>query len=172
MPIDVKKQLDELLALADGKAERLGKHVPKSEDIALVVLKGHLVVEEMLFDIASTHCRDIVELRHARLSFAQLLHVTRALSKFPGHEHLWESIGLLNSLRNALVHNLEPGEVERKIAALDKLCELKGEKLLPNYVKPTEPAHIVAASIHFIIGSLSVLGPVTAFVENNLRLPG
>ena len=171
MAIDVKAQLAELFAAADKKTERYGELMPATDDVALVVLKGHLIIEEMLFEIAANHCSDPEELKKAKLSFAQVLHVTRALIKLPPHQRRWEAIALLNTLRNSLVHNLEPKEIAKKIEALDQMCKLDDEKLPEGFVKPTEPARIVAGAIHFIMGSLSVLNPVTALIERNLKLP-
>ena len=171
MPIDVDKQLDELFEAQDQRSARYSEMLPKTDDVALVVLKGHLIVEEMLFAIAAAHCARPAELEKAKLSFAQLLHVTQSLLKMPSTPRTWEAIALLNSMRNSLVHNLEPREIDRKIVALDQLCIMNDEPYPPGYEKPTEPARIAACAISFIMGSLSVITPMATFIERNRKLP-
>ena len=171
MATDVKTQLDVLHKISDEQWERYRQLLPKSEDVSLVVLKGHLIIEEMLYGIAEEHCADSAPLAAARLSFAQLLHVVHALVRLPIGQSCWRAIGLLNGIRNSLVHNLEPKEIERRLRELQELCELKDEPLPPHYVKPTEPPKIAESCICFIIGQLSVIGVVAAFIQRNLQLP-
>ncbi|MBI3810187.1 MAG: hypothetical protein HY284_06985 [Nitrospirae bacterium] len=171
MAKDVKAQLDELHKISDEQWERYRQLLPKSDDVSLVVLKGHLIIEEMLYAVAQEHCANPESLVKAKLTFAQLLHVVRALVKLPIGGDCWEAINLLNGIRNSLIHNLTPKELESRLHALHGMCELKDEPLPPNYVKPTEPAKIAQSCICFIIGQLSVIGIVSAFIERNLQLP-
>lgn len=90
------------------KGIRLFMHVLPQQDATLIILKGHLLIEEVLFDQAASVMRDLSELKHARLSFDQLAHVTKALFVHPDDCWLWKAIEKLNSLRNKLVHHLEP----------------------------------------------------------------
>ena len=171
MPIDADQQLNELYAAQERETDRYSALLPKTDDVSLVVLKGHLIIEEMLFEIAASHCAIPKELENAKLSFAQLLHMTQALLKIPRRPRTWEAIALLNNIRNSLVHNLEPKEINKKIEALDQMCTLSDEPYPPGYVKPTEPARIAAAAISFIMGGLSVVSPLASFIERNLKLP-
>lgn len=171
MVTDVAAQLDELHKISDEQWERYRQLLPKSEDVSLVVLKGHLIIEEMLYSIAEKYCANPKPLADARLSFAQLLHVVQALIKLPLGETCWKAIGLLNSIRNSLIHNLEPKELEQRLHSLQELCELKEEPLPPHYVKPTEPPRVAESCICFIIGQLSIIGVVSNFIERNLQLP-
>lgn len=171
MAIDVKTQLDELNKVSDEQWERYRQLLPKSDDVSLVVLKGHLIIEEMLYSIVEEHCANPSPLADARLSFGQLVHIVHALVKLPVSKTCWKAIGLLNSIRNSLVHNLEPKELEKRLHSLQELCELKDEPLPPHYVKPTELPRIAESCICFIIGQLSVIGLVATFIERNLALP-
>jgi len=169
--MDAKTQLDQFHKISDEQWDRYRQLLPKSDDTSLVVLKGHLIIEEMLYAIAQEHCADPESLVKAKLTFSQLLYVVRAVVKLPIGDSCWEAINLLNGIRNSLIHNLEPKELESRLHALQGMCELKDEPLPPKYVKPTEPARIAESCICFIIGQLQVIGIVAAFIERNLQFP-
>jgi len=135
------------------------------------VLKGHLIVEEMLFAIAASHCAVPVELTKAKLTFAQLLHITQALVTLPIGKRLWPAIAQLNALRNSLIHNLEPKEIDKKILAISQFYHADKEQFPAGYVPPTEPAQIAGIFISYIIGALSIMGPAAEFIERNRQLP-
>lgn len=170
MTADVKGQLDELHRISENQWARYQAMLPKSDDVSLVVLKSHLIIEEMLYAIAVEHCANPDELAKARLTFAQLLHMVCALTKIPVMEACSPAIGLLNTIRNSLVHNLEPKELESRLYALQKMCEPTDGEYPPNYVKSTELPRIAESCICFLIGGLNVIGIVAAMVERNPQM--
>ncbi|GAA4868985.1 hypothetical protein [Luteimonas vadosa] len=170
MAAKVKEQLDELHRISEDQWARYQQMLPTSDDVSLVVLKGHLIIEEMLYAIALEHCAKPDELAKARLTFAQLLHMVCALTKIPVMEACSPAISLLNTIRNSLVHNLEPKELEPRLHALQKLCEPTDFEYPPNYVKPTELPRIAESCICFLIGGLNVIGIVAALVEKNPQM--
>jgi|TARA_B100000700_G_scaffold8263_1_gene8657 hypothetical protein len=167
---DIKKQLDELGHISDERWERYKELLPETEDVELVVLKGHLIVEEMLYAIAEEHCSDVKAFREARLTFAQLLNVTRAMVKLPVLETCAPIIKKLNTLRNQLMHNLEPGGLDERIYELQELCRVEPDLYPEGYEEPTKPAEVVKGCVCFIAGTLGVAGVVTAFLERNMDL--
>ena len=58
---------------------RIKRLLPRSHDPTVVLLKGHLLVEEQLFACIASHCRDATKLEDARLTFAQKLRLAQAL---------------------------------------------------------------------------------------------
>lgn len=170
MSADVKKQLDELHRISQEQWDHYRQMLPKSDDLSLVVLKGHLIIEEMLYAIAQEHCANPAALEKAKLSFAQLHQLVCALSKLPIMDTCSPAIGLLNTIRNQLVHNLEPRELEARLAALQDMCSPEGGVYPPGYVKPTELPRIAEGCICFIIGQLNVIGIVAAMIERNPQL--
>lgn len=170
MMIDADKQLNQLFEEHDQRAILYRGMLPKTDDVSLIVLKGHLIIEEMLFAVAVSHCCVPDEFEKAKLTFAQLLHVVKALVRLPIGSNVWPAMVLLNGLRNSLVHNLEPKELDKKIAALNTLCHSDDEPYPAGYVPPTEPAQIVSAAIAYIMGALSIIGPVSEFIERNRKL--
>jgi hypothetical protein len=164
-------QLDALHERTDKTWERHKALLPKTDDPALTILKGHLMIEEMLMVIAVDHCPHPEHLMKARLTFAQLSYLTRAMVRLPMPTTCWEAIDLLNAIRNALVHNLEPRDLQAKLCALQRLCTPKEPIGPPGYEPPTEPQKIAEQCICYIMGQLSVLTVVATFIVKNLQLP-
>jgi len=64
------------------------KYLPMTDDIIVIVLKGHLIIEEILNEILKSHCHDYSSIRDANLTFYQKVHVAKALmSGFNEREH-------------------------------------------------------------------------------------
>jgi hypothetical protein len=101
---------------------RFVAHLPlQTTDRTLVVLKGHLLIEEMLREFVSTHFPNPHQLDGARLTFHQYLCLAKSIDTDPLREKLWITIEKLNMLRNKLAHSLEPKELERHIEEFLKM---------------------------------------------------
>jgi hypothetical protein len=85
----------------------------ESDDPALIILKGHLVIEERITAVIEKFVFHPEHLEKARLSFAQKVAVARCLSLDQSGNSVWELIEKLNSLRNKLSHSLD-GEPRAK----------------------------------------------------------
>lgn len=105
---------DDLHPLVRAKL-RVLKHLPEEGDESLIVLKGHLLIEELLFTIVSRSSALPAALEDARLSFFNLACVAKALVFEERTSYLWEAIFALNALRNVYAHNLEPRTRERHL---------------------------------------------------------
>lgn len=86
---------------------RFLKHLPHGQDVDLVVLKAHLLVEEQVRSILAERVQNSEMLRKADLTCAQA--IALAQSFFPtGHDPaLWSALQKLNKLRNDIAHNVE-----------------------------------------------------------------
>jgi hypothetical protein len=92
--------------------ERFGKYVERSKnDIAGIVLHGHLLIEEVLTGILTDRL-GIDELPLANkggLAFHQKLHLVKKITlsyRFPLDTGLFEVIDRLNTMRNHLSHKI------------------------------------------------------------------
>lgn len=94
---------------------RLAKHLPSVDDMTLIVLKGHLLIEEQLISILDSSLKYPKALDKARLTFAQRLSLVKALKYRHENGWVWEAIGKLNSIRNDIAHKLEPSKLNEKI---------------------------------------------------------
>jgi len=95
--------------------ERFQKFLPKSTDLTLIVLKGHLLVEEQVNEFLLSLLPHPDALKKANLNFSARLWLVRA---HIGENELYDvfnAIEKLNTLRNKMAHHLEPPEIENLI---------------------------------------------------------
>lgn len=103
--------------------ERFFTHLPTTNDLTLIILKGHLLVEEEINEILDMKLKESSAIYQARLGFHQRLAVLKALTGTTDDPFLYSSIEKLNSLRNKISHNLEPNDLEIKIISFLKEIE-------------------------------------------------
>jgi len=128
--------------------ERMAELMPAQDDLILIVLRGHLLVEEQLLATVKAHARRPEAIQEARLSFRQMLHVARSVSTLQVPDAVWSAALKLNELRNALAHQLEPSALDAKISALvDPLIRLY----------PAVFSHFPATATGRVRSSLSVI---------------
>jgi hypothetical protein len=116
--------------------QRFLRHLPESDDLALIILKGHLLLEAEINDTLLVHLKDPDALKGARLSFSQRAAVLRAVEGPIGAAKLRENeIQKLNKIRNLLAHHLEPAGLEAEVSAFleetDRLTSREDIKSLP-----------------------------------------
>lgn len=111
-------------AILNKKGERIfdyDRHMPKTDDIELIVLKGHLLVEERLNDLAQT------ALPHPKylpdFMFHKLACVVRATVPQRADDLCWELILKLNTLRNDFAHNLSSSKRQQTLVDLLALAK-------------------------------------------------
>lgn len=93
---------------------RLLAKLPSGDDLDLIVLKGHLLIEERLRDIVRVAISRRPEaLDDSRLRFAQLSALARGMTYEERFDWSFLAINKLNAIRNELVHDLDPPRVAR-----------------------------------------------------------
>jgi len=101
---------------------RHDKHFPSGADLTLQVLKGHLLVEELLREIFSLQLPFPEALKGNRgTSFEchQIICLVQAITLHSDKEPwLWDAAKRLNGIRNDLAHKLEPKALDTKIQSL------------------------------------------------------
>lgn len=97
--------------------DTMTQHLGVTDDPTLLILKGHLLVEERLRDVLARICRSHEEVPAARLSFHQVLWLCRAVV---GREEdpAWGFVTRLNEVRNRMAHRLEPGNLDELLGAV------------------------------------------------------
>jgi hypothetical protein len=81
--------------------------LPHGKDIVLVVLKGHLLLEEQVKLIVRERVRDFSRLGDARFGFYQFVCVANALTGKDDPAWVWPSLKKLNKLRNDIAHEMD-----------------------------------------------------------------
>jgi hypothetical protein len=93
---------------------RFAEHMPEGDDLTLIVLKGHLLIEEMLERIIRTIVAHGDLLEDTKITFTQKAALARAMCWSQHNSDVWDLIFAINSLRNELAHQLESPKVENK----------------------------------------------------------
>ena len=164
---------DKILAIPEDMSPgsawgRYASFLPETDDVSLIVLKGHLIIEELLVALVERHCFNPKCLTKARLSFAQTTYVAQALFRLPESAPWWEPIRQLNTLRNSLVHQLQPKELEEKVTSLYSMCR-KPRPEDPPRTEPNTLAGKATFSIIYLMGQLAALDEVAKILLGTLR---
>jgi hypothetical protein len=88
------------------------------DDVAQIILKGHLVMEGLMNESIETFLLhgELVEI--AGLRVHQKITLSRAISTSDQNNKMWELVSKVNTVRNALAHSLEPTRRSRAIQEL------------------------------------------------------
>lgn len=101
---------------------RIEQHYPDGADLTLQVLKGHLLVEELLreiFNLLLAYPDALRGNRGARFECHQVICLVQAMTEHSALEPwLWDAAKRLNGIRNDLAHNLEPRSLNEKVDSL------------------------------------------------------
>jgi len=86
--------------------EKLKLHLPITKDPTVVILRGHLLIEELLDNIISLHLKKPSALKDARLTFFQKMRLVQGLLGYGKDDSTLKTIKALNKLRNQISHRL------------------------------------------------------------------
>jgi len=86
--------------------DRFRQEMESVDEVAHVLLKGHLLLEEALSAIIDQYVFHREHLTQARLTFAQKILLARSLCLRKNMLGEWELIAAINALRNDLAHRL------------------------------------------------------------------
>ncbi|MBI1423112.1 MAG: hypothetical protein GC149_06575 [Gammaproteobacteria bacterium] len=95
--------------------KHLAAHLPRIKDPTLLILRGHLLVEELLDEILETWLKNPNVLIDARLTFYQKMKLAQGITSKQDDKFTWKPIELLNQLRNKISHKLSPHDLEIRI---------------------------------------------------------
>jgi hypothetical protein len=107
-----------MMTLADIQA-KFTEQLGYVDDVAQIVLKGHLVMEELMTESIQQYLLHGEFLELARLQFHQKLQLCRAMSVSDEKNDMWNLVASINSLRNHLSHSLDPAGRSKRIEALN-----------------------------------------------------
>jgi len=148
------------------KLEASLQHVDES---AVVLLKGHLIIEEALNEIIGTFVFHSEQLDKVRISFAQKVAIARAMSLDEHENEMWQLILAVNSLRNELAHSLNSPKRQKKTKALiDLQKKLRGQTTAPDGSEVPEHvilSFVVAFSLGFLSGFIEEVRRFRAWLD-------
>jgi len=158
---------DEMKALIDARTRHCKDLFRKHfwnlpDDLSVIVLKGHLLVEQSLTAIISHYVGASGELAEARLQFSQKVALVKAFVgwAFPVEVEPWDFLKLLNRLRNDFAHELEPKKLAAHLTAVRAMASARRNE------EQELSLETDAGNLKFIISFwLGVLDPVDALIH-------
>ena len=107
------------------------EHLPKSNDLELLILKGHLLLEYLVNQIINIKSDNNFDVENSSFSFNQKIEILVILKIIEKDSEAFNILKTWNTLRNQIAHKLY---FDRKL--IDKLVKLsvkwtKGESNLP-----------------------------------------
>ena len=106
------------------------RHFKEVDEEAQVILKGHLLIEEVLYRIITTFVFHPAHIENANLTFYNKVSVARSLSLGESENTMWNLILAFNTLRNKTSHFLD---LEHRKSALEKVRLLYEKELSGEY---------------------------------------
>lgn len=94
--------------------KRFIKLLPHGKDLTLVILKGHLLIEEQVRQIIDERVKIPQSLRDARLTCYQAICIAEAFCS-EEQKYIWNAVKKLNNIRNDLAHKTEPVGLDDRI---------------------------------------------------------
>ena len=127
---------------------------PDDGDLTLVVLKGHLILEEELNAAVRSRVTQPQFLAQAELEFDQLLALAKSHYFAEPSGWVWGAAKKLNSIRNLYAHNLEPENIGARLDEFLQLAEGHiGAERASSQERLRRAIAMVAAQIHHMRGA-------------------
>ena len=140
-------------SVQDRNLAQFFKHMQHVDELALTVLKGHLVLEEQLDRIVSKFLFHPEHLGAANLRFYQKVKVAQCMSLDEHDNSVWELLLSINSLRNHLAHSLEPEKRDQKLDRVKTLFASERDDATTD-TSQMRDHEIVALAMAMVLGFL------------------
>ena len=137
----------------DRNLKRFTDQMRHIDELALVVLKGHLVLEEQLERILGKFVFHPEYLEGANLRFAQKVALARSVSLDEHANSMWELLLAVNALRNELAHALDSEKRQRKFDRVKSLFMTESDAAAAE-VGGCSDHELVASAVALILGFL------------------
>lgn len=134
------------------------------DDLAQIVLKGHLVIEDLLNKALGSFFihGDLID--NARLQFHQKLELCKAISVSEHQNNVWNLVKKINVLRNALSHSLDSERREKALQGLKAVYDQEFGQSSRKFEGMDEETALCITSITGVLGFLhSFLSEVERF---------
>ena len=95
--------------------EELKAHLPMVKDPTVIILRGHLLIENLLDQLIAANLTNANAIQNARLTFFQKLCLAKGIVGSSSEDGRWKPIEELNKLRNMISHNLPDETMCKKL---------------------------------------------------------
>src|SRR4051794_1270108 len=93
--------------------EKIIEHLSVPTDTIILLLKGHLIIEEQINWVLEGILARPEALRGGRFSFSQRLRLVSAVHAIPFNKNTLAAAEELNTIPNRLAHHLDPGDLDK-----------------------------------------------------------
>jgi hypothetical protein len=126
------------------------------DDVAQIILKGHLVMEDVMTQAICDFVHHGEFIEDTGLRFHQKVKICRAMSLSEHENGMWDLVVAINTLRNHLSHSLDPSKRQSKLDSL-RTCFLREFPRLKNtkYEGVSDEATLCMHSISTCLGFLN-----------------
>ena len=105
----------EVPAFIDTLVYRMASVLNAPSEELVLILKGHLLIEEQVTSIIRQNVEDFAPLETARLSFDQKLRVAKAIGGELFSDASFDAARAINKMRNKIAHQPEPPDLQAMI---------------------------------------------------------
>ncbi|HEY9756051.1 MAG TPA: hypothetical protein V6C97_12870 [Oculatellaceae cyanobacterium] len=156
----MKKKNIKQIQIDESEEARVRRLLPKSQDLTLVVLKGHLLVEEMLEKLIEENFREPNHFKDARFTFLQKCRLAQAI--LGGEPSVWNNVLTLNKIRNRFAHDLEPKNMQKLI---DDWISINSDENATAVSTDKERARAIKEIVSYTCGMILGVRDVLSFVN-------
>ncbi|HIF5549479.1 TPA: hypothetical protein ACX3CU_004689, partial [Vibrio parahaemolyticus] len=146
-----------LITSIDSKFIKFSQHVQPNEDMTALLLKGHLLAEEILREMLYLNLKKPEALKGSqgtRFDFHQVVCLVEATSNISESKNwIWSASKKINKVRNTLAHNLEPDGLDHRLSDFIKIVESNSmdfmfirERSKPSEFNPVKAALLALCS--------------------------
>jgi hypothetical protein len=124
----------------------------KKDDLIVIVLKGHLLIEEQLDLIINNFLPNPNAVNSAKFSFFKKTALAQAICWRRPNDEIWSLIYSINSLRNNFAHNLSSENREEKINEVVRLHANMSinDPDYKNFIKCSNKDQLIYAIVHVL----------------------
>lgn len=144
--------------VAQARIDRVREHLPAGNDLTLVALKGHLLVEEALDELIAIACSQPHLLEKLSLPFRFKPPLAQALFGHLLWPGLWPLIDALNTVRNNLAHHLDSPLLQQHVVRFLNVRQEHARLLYDPPLDLKDPSAIAdrfRADVSLLIGQLT-----------------
>uniref|UniRef100_UPI004047FF57 hypothetical protein n=1 Tax=Aliarcobacter sp. TaxID=2321116 RepID=UPI004047FF57 len=127
------------------------KHV---DDTAQIILKGHLVIEDLMNESIKNFVFHAENIEEAKLQFHQKILLCKSMSTSNNKHNMWNLLKHINNVRNSLSHSLDKDRRNKVIKALQSNYDQEFDKETRSIKGLSDEAGLCIASIVGVLGFL------------------
>ncbi len=154
-----------------GYRDMLLKELNGIEDLELLILKGHILIEYSLNKFINDINNGGIDIDKTNFTFYSKISIAELLGLFKANDHLKESIVMVNRLRNQIAHNLSfDKSLLKKIISIYVKLNVHGSRIKKGKTDFENFYYIVIAICGLTIGKKMANQKIKKFSNQKLSL--